>query len=128
MIAAASNTVKLELPGSMSISNVAGVSRTALMRHLTNASANVISPVEGALPAISTDEWEANESLAVPLFKPQDVPVSRRGRFAHYVYEAHRRKAISDDTAASLFRCKPEHIAQALRRRRNWLHNALADL
>jgi Zn-dependent peptidase ImmA (M78 family)/transcriptional regulator with XRE-family HTH domain len=98
-----------------------GVSRTAIMHHLSNASHNTIGAVEGALPDISLDVWEARETLAVPLFRPEDVPVSRRGRFAYYIYEAHKRNLISDDTAASLFKCKPEELNLALKTTEDYL-------
>ncbi|MFZ1921173.1 MAG: ImmA/IrrE family metallo-endopeptidase, partial [Xanthobacteraceae bacterium] len=103
------------------IVNLFGVSRTAIMRHLSNASYNAIVPVEGALLDISTDSWEGTESLAVPLFRPQDVPISRRGRFAYYIYQAHSRKLISDDTAVSLFRCKPDELNRALKTAHDFL-------
>lgn len=92
-----------------------GVSRTATMHHLENASHNNISTVEGGLGDLSIDVWEANELLALPLFRPQDVPVSRRGRFAYFIYKAHANKLISDDTAASLFRCKFAELPLALK-------------
>jgi Zn-dependent peptidase ImmA (M78 family) len=98
-----------------------GVSRTAIMQHLTNASHNMIGAVEGGLSEISTTVWDAGELLAVPLFKPQNVPISRQGRFAYYAFTAHERKLISDDTAASLFRCKPEELGIALKTTHDYL-------
>jgi Zn-dependent peptidase ImmA (M78 family) len=77
-----------------------GVSKTAIARHLYNVSHN-IDVLEERLRNLSFDEWDARESLAVPVFDPQDVPVSRRGRFAYYVYRAFEQHLISEDTAAS---------------------------
>ena len=98
-----------------------GVSRTAIANHLMNASFNMIDVSEVRLPPLSTDEWEANESLAVPLFDPQTVPISRRGRFAYYVLRAKEAGLISDDTAASLYQCNLNELGRALTSTRNYI-------
>jgi Zn-dependent peptidase ImmA (M78 family) len=98
-----------------------GVSKTAIVNHLMNASHNKIDLSEQGLPSISTDEWEAAESLAVPLFDPQTVPVSRRGRFSYYVLKAYEDQRISDDTASSLYQCQRSELARALNSTRNYV-------
>jgi Zn-dependent peptidase ImmA (M78 family) len=98
-----------------------GVSKTAIARHLSNASNNVIDVLEERLPHLSFDEWDARESVAVPVFNPQDVPVSRRGRFAYYVYKAFEQRLISEDTAASLYRCKLSELSAALTSTENYI-------
>ena len=98
-----------------------GVSKTAIVNHLMNASHNRIDLSSQALAPILPDEWEAAESLAVPLFDPQTVPVSRRGRFASCVLKAFESKLISDDTAASLYQCQRTELDQALSSTRNYV-------
>jgi Zn-dependent peptidase ImmA (M78 family) len=98
-----------------------GVSRTALVRHLFNSSHKAIDVSDTRINKISHEDWEARESLAVPVFAPQDVPVSRRGRFAYLVYRAFNGHLISADTAASLYRCKPNELAIALKSTENFL-------
>jgi Zn-dependent peptidase ImmA (M78 family) len=98
-----------------------GVSKTAIVNHLMNASHNEIDVSNQALVQVSTDEWEAAESLAVPLFDPQTVPISRRGRFAYYVLKAFEKKLISDDTAASLYQCQRNELDRALKSTRNYV-------
>nr|WP_274617642.1 ImmA/IrrE family metallo-endopeptidase [Bradyrhizobium oropedii] len=98
-----------------------GVSRTAIVNHLMNASHNRIDMRQHEFPQIPTDEWEAAESLAVPLFDPQSVPVSRRGRFSQYVLEAYENKSISSDTAASLYQCQQSELERALNSTRNYV-------
>lgn len=98
-----------------------GVSKTAIVNHLMNASHNRIDMSRQETPSISTDEWEASESLAVPLFDPQTVPVSRRGRFSLYVMKAYESKRISDDTASSLYQCQRGELDRALNSTRNYV-------
>jgi Zn-dependent peptidase ImmA (M78 family) len=98
-----------------------GVSKVAIAHHLSNASHNLIDVLGERLPYISYDEWEARESLAVPLFDPKDVPISRKGRFAYYVYRAFEKHLISDDTAASLYRCKLSDLSAALKSTKNYI-------
>ncbi len=98
-----------------------GISKTAAANHLMNASHNKIDVTEIGLPSISTDEWEAAESLAVPLFDPQTVPVSRRGRFSYYVLKAYEDERISADTASSLYQCQSSDLTRALNSTRNYV-------
>jgi Zn-dependent peptidase ImmA (M78 family) len=98
-----------------------GVSKTAILNHLMNASHNKIDMSKQQIASIPNDEWEAAESLAVPLFDPQTVPVSRRGRFSYYVLKAYESKRISDDTASSLFQCRREELDRALNSTRNYV-------
>jgi Zn-dependent peptidase ImmA (M78 family) len=98
-----------------------GVSKTAVANHIMNASFNRIDVSAERIPIQNTDEWEARESLAVPLFNPQTVPVSRRGRFAYYVMRAYDTGLISNDTAASLYQCTVSELQQALSSTRNFV-------
>ena len=61
-----------------------------------------------------TDEWNGRESFTNDFFKPQSVPVSRRGIFAKYVVEALSRKLISDDSAASFLGCTENELKNNL--------------
>jgi Zn-dependent peptidase ImmA (M78 family) len=107
--------------GLSSIVTKFGVSRTAIVRHLTNASHNQVDASSEKLGGISLDDWEARELLAVPLFDPQDVPISRRGRFAYYVLRALEANMISDDTAASLYGCNIKSLNLAIQSTRNYV-------
>jgi Zn-dependent peptidase ImmA (M78 family) len=98
-----------------------GVGRTAITYHLANATHNAIDVSQVRLPFLSFQEWEAVESLAVPVFAPNDVPVSRRGRFAYYVYKAFIAGLISDDTAASLYGCNVTELNAALESTKNYV-------
>ncbi|MBR1285973.1 ImmA/IrrE family metallo-endopeptidase [Bradyrhizobium sp. AUGA SZCCT0177] len=98
-----------------------GVSRTAVANHLMNASHNRIDMLGQKLEQFSDDEWEAVESLAVPVFDPQRVPISRRGRFASHVLGAVDRELISRDTAASLYSCNLSELDRALKSTRNYV-------
>jgi hypothetical protein len=98
-----------------------GVSKTALANHLMNVSHNqiVVDPKE--VGYLDTDEWEASESLAVPVFNPQSVPISRRGQFANYVRKALQRGLISRDTAASLYQCALSDLDRAVESTKNFV-------
>jgi len=98
-----------------------GVSKTALVRHLANRSHNLLDASNERLPEISVADWEGRESLAVPLFAPQDIPVSRRGRFAFYILRAFEDKLISDDTAATLYGCGIDKLDDAIKSTRNYV-------
>ena len=99
-----------------------GVGKVAAVgRHLYNASHGMIDVMHERTNPPEMDEWEARETLAVPLFSPQTVPVSRRGRFAGYVLKALEARQISDDTAASLFGCDVADLEAALRSTRNFV-------
>jgi Zn-dependent peptidase ImmA (M78 family) len=98
-----------------------GVSKTAIARHLKNASHNQIDVAGEKVGDISFDEWEARELLAVPVFNPSTVPTSRQGRFAYYVLKAFEENLISDDTAASLYGCDLNLLNAALQTTRNYI-------
>ncbi len=98
-----------------------GVSKTAIVRHLANASHNLLDVSNERLPDISLADWDGRESLAVPLFSPQDVPVSRRGRFAYYVLAAFEAHLISNDTAASLYGCDVNKLDAAIQSTRDYV-------
>jgi Zn-dependent peptidase ImmA (M78 family) len=101
-----------------------GVSKVAAARHLYNASHGMIDVIHERTDPPELDEWNGREMLAVPLFVPQTVPVSRRGRFAGYVLQALEAGQISRDTAASLFGCDIADLEAALRSTRNYVLDA----
>lgn len=98
-----------------------GVSKTAAANHLLNASYNMVDMATYKPSRSFDDEWEGAESIAVPLFDPQTVPVSRRGRFASYVLETLERGLISRDTAASFYNCSLDELDRALGSVRNYV-------
>jgi Zn-dependent peptidase ImmA (M78 family) len=102
-------------PGLEKLITTFGVSRTAISRHLFNSSYKALDVSNVRIGQISSDDWEVRESQAVPVFAPDDVPISRRGRFAYLVYRAFKEHLISADTAASLYRCKPSELSLALK-------------
>jgi len=57
-----------------------------------------------------TDEWKGRESFTNDFFRPESVPMSRRGVFAKYVVECLSRKLISDDSAASFLGCTEQEL------------------
>lgn len=60
-----------------------------------------------------TDDWKASESYTVDYFRPEEVPVSRRGRFAWYVVEAMKQKLITMDSASLFLGCSEEQLAES---------------
>jgi Zn-dependent peptidase ImmA (M78 family) len=99
-----------------------GISRTAATMHLQNVIRQNIGVDQEPLDMTElSGEWEGSESLAVPLFSPKSVPVSRRGRFAGYVVQALDKALISRDTAASLFGCDPTELDIAVQSTRNYV-------
>jgi Zn-dependent peptidase ImmA (M78 family) len=99
-----------------------GISRTAATMHLYNVSkGNIVFDHEQIDMIELAGEWEGAESLAVPVFSPKSVPVSRRGRFAGYVVKALDHRLISRDTAASLLGCNPAELDIAVQSTRNYV-------
>ena len=58
--------------------------------------------------------WDAGEWESAPSLGSQRVPLSRRGRFAEYVFISYAREDLSKDTAASLLGCDPDIVDEAL--------------
>src|SRR5260221_1047360 len=99
-----------------------GISRTAATMHLYNVIRHNIGVDQQPLDMTElSGEWEGAETLVVPLFSPQSVPVSRRGRFAGYVVQALDKGLISRDTAASLFGCDQTELDKAVQSTRNYI-------
>jgi Zn-dependent peptidase ImmA (M78 family)/transcriptional regulator with XRE-family HTH domain len=80
-----------------------GISRKAARFHVENAykRALQLQPVEPQVTAVPTDEWKARESYGLDWFKPESVPLQRRGRFASLVVAAEQTALLSEDTACS---------------------------
>jgi Zn-dependent peptidase ImmA (M78 family) len=102
---------KVDMPtGLRAVMDHFGVSFTSAKFQIWNAKKRSIAldlfSVQDVEP---TDEWKGRESFTNDFFKPQTVPVSRRGVFAEYVVESLSRKLISMDSAASFLGCtEPE--------------------
>jgi hypothetical protein len=92
-----------------------GISKTAAINHIQNATNKDLSLFSGKVSAEPGDSWIAREQLAVDYFDPPSVPISRRGLFAAYIAIATDQKLISKDSAASLLACDPREIDRALR-------------
>ncbi|HEX3919098.1 MAG TPA: ImmA/IrrE family metallo-endopeptidase [Caulobacteraceae bacterium] len=90
-----------------------GIGRAASVYHLQNLLHGVA--IKPGHIAIEPDQsLMGREEISVSLFKPADVPISRRGRFAVLVGRAFNRSLISEDTAGALLGCPPAQTAQAL--------------
>lgn len=61
-----------------------------------------------------TDDIKGLEEFSVSFFDPNDVPESRRGRFARLVGEAHAAQLISDDTVAAYLSIPRDKVETAL--------------
>jgi Zn-dependent peptidase ImmA (M78 family) len=85
-----------------------GISYMAARYHIWNAMDRTID-LESLTGVDNqpTDEWKGRESFANEYFRPESVPISRRGHFAGGVVRAERARLISLDTAALYLRCTP---------------------
>jgi Zn-dependent peptidase ImmA (M78 family) len=109
--------------GIEAVMSIFGISKTAATYHLENAYNRTIDLSSFRLPSWREDtaihldppvDWIAREELAVDFFKPQSVPISRRGRFAAHVARMVERGLCSKDSAAALLQCHPDEIGVAL--------------
>lgn len=100
-----------------------GISKTSATFHLENAydrkvdlSAFRLASHRGEknIHIEPSDDWIAGEDLAIDFFKPESVPISRRGRFAAFVAREVKLGLCSKDSAAALLRCSPREIDTAL--------------
>ena len=83
-----------------------GISYTSACFHIKNALSERNDLDELTLENVNhTDEWAAREDFTNDYFRPERVPISRRGRFACMVVEANDTNLLSDDTAASFLKC-----------------------
>ena len=55
-----------------------------------------------------TDEWKGRESFTIDFFKPDSVPISRRGRFACLVAQSTDTNLLTEDSAAAYLGCSVE--------------------
>ena len=106
-----------------------GISKTAALYHLGNAyngsnahyGSKDFSEFQNTrrfdmrIDLEPSADWLADEELAVGFFVPNDVPLSRRGRFAAYVAKHVERGLCSRDTAAALLQCQPREVDVALK-------------
>ncbi|CCG42785.1 ImmA/IrrE family metallo-endopeptidase [Magnetospirillum molischianum] len=101
-----------------------GIGRMAAGYHLANSSNHQIDADHIKIRNPDFSEWEGRESLAVPLFQPESVPISRRGRFAYCIVCALDNGLISRDTAASLFGCSERELHLAIKTTRDYISPA----
>jgi Zn-dependent peptidase ImmA (M78 family) len=92
-----------------------GVSFTSAKFQIWNAKERAIGLDSFAVHDVDpTDEWKGRESFTNDFFKPQSVPISRRGMFAKHVVESLSRRLISDDSAASFLGCTENELKDNL--------------
>ena len=70
------------------------------IRNLTGVVTNHVRPWDAPF-----DPWTTAENLTIDFFPIRTTPISRRGRFANRVVQAHARGLVSSDTASMMLRC-----------------------
>lgn len=86
----------------------------------TSAKFQIWNALERSIPLESfsvsdvepTDDWKGRESFTADFFRPKQVPLSRRGRFAWYVVRAMKQNLISDDSAALFLGCSKDELKE----------------
>ena len=53
----------------------------------------------------TTDEWSGKESFTIDYFKPDSVPISKRGRFACLVVQSMAANLLTEESAAAYLGC-----------------------
>ena len=86
-----------------------GISATAAKYHVWNICHINVDVAPNRLPGPS-DDWIARENLAVDYFRPEETPISRRGRFAALVIRALDARRISVDSAAMFLKSTAEEV------------------
>jgi Zn-dependent peptidase ImmA (M78 family) len=84
----------------------------------TSAKFQIWNALERSLPIESfsvtdiepTDDWKGRESFTADYFRPQEAPLSRRGRFAWCVVKAMEQKFISSQSAALFLGCSESEL------------------
>lgn len=99
-----------------------GISFTALTTHLSNAG-RLLDNLR-KVRSEPSDDWKASEEDSLAFFEPNDVPISRRGNFAHLVAKAFDNKLLSEDSARLHLGCSKENIPAALKSGREWAPGA----
>lgn len=95
-----------------------GIGLSSTIFHLQNRLHNVsINP--GKVHITPDQSLIGREETALSLFKPDDVPLSRRGRFSVLVWRAFKRNLISADSLGALLGCPPEKTDKAI----DWLRS-----
>jgi Zn-dependent peptidase ImmA (M78 family) len=92
------------------VMNTFGISATAARHHVGNVTNLQTADVPIRALPLPSDEWIAQENLAVDWFPIRETPISRRGRFALLVAIAYQQHKISGDTASLLLTCSPQSI------------------
>jgi len=99
--------------GVIAIMEAFDIGRAAATYHIQNE-LHGATVKTGQIELEPDDALIAREELTVGYFKPDEVPYSRRGKFARLVAKAVREGLITDDTAAAYLRCSQAHIDDAL--------------
>ena len=89
--------------GLSEVMNVYRISATAAHWHIKNVTNQEVR-LAGVRPPSPSDEAIADENSNLDYFRPEQVPLSRRGRFAYLTARAQASNLISLDTAASFLR------------------------
>jgi len=89
-----------------------GISATAAKHHIWNTARIDVSNISIASLPTPSDDWVARENLTVDFFKPQETPISRRGRFAYLSAKAYRAGKITADTASAYLKCTKAEFEQ----------------
>jgi Zn-dependent peptidase ImmA (M78 family)/transcriptional regulator with XRE-family HTH domain len=87
----------------------------------TSAKFQIWNALEKSIPLESfsvsdvepTDDWKGRESFTADFFRPRDVVLSRRGRFAWYVVKAMKKNLISEESAALFLGCSANDLRQS---------------
>lgn len=92
-----------------------GLSYTSAMYHIWNASNRSISKEELVVrDYLPTDDWKGRESFTIDFFKPDTVPITRRGKFSCLVQQAQRENLITRETASMYLDCTLDEYEEAM--------------
>ena len=95
--------VENPIMGLLEVMNVYRISATAAHWHIKNVTNQEVRLAGIRVPGPS-DEAVADENSNLDYFRPEQVPLSRRGRFAYLTARAQALNLVSLDTAASFLR------------------------
>jgi Zn-dependent peptidase ImmA (M78 family) len=82
-----------------------GLSFTAAKYHLSNSYWRKYDVPQRIMTVRPDESWMAAEDFALDYFRPEEVPVSRRGRFAGIIAACEAKRLISAETAALYLDC-----------------------
>lgn len=92
--------------GLRSVMETFGLSFSSARYHIWNALERSVSLDELAVDNyFPTDDWKGRESFTLDYFKPESVPISRRGRFSSLVVQAEKKNLLTAETASTYLAC-----------------------